>query len=609
MKNACLFTTLIAVITLISSCNKTSNLIEVTHIPVKIKENGNWSLLELKTGKIFFDGEFKNEPSVVKDGIFITQNDEGEYFYNKIESEKMFKEFAGPYVSAKSFTEGIAIVCKEDDYVSAINIEGEEVFKLKPEKGINFEMVGQCFEGMIIFRTSSGYLGYLNKKGKVAIKPEYEFAEDFKDGYARVSKIVKGKDKIQIIDKLGQVKTVLNYSFVGNVDAGIMAYSNARDEYGVVDVNKETVILAKSKFKKIIVVNGDIFYSSNDCWGMLDRNGEILIRAKYKYLSRINNERFLGIKSVGDNTKYEVLDLKGDVLKSQVIVDAISMENGYIIVYNGENYEIKNQEGEAVYKGGFSEVEGFQVILKLSHKISDFSNNQYFDWNVVKNSLKQLGQESFFGVKLLENCIEAEKHIASISIGNKLESTEEIHTRGMAIYGKLVRLGINSIYFAGSGYQEEESDIANDRSLSENYDVMGDPVASINESEPLSNLNIIDNAPEWTMFQRSLEKNIPIGRNSKILFEVCFNNDIKIAIRNPVNRTVKYEKNVNSKVNYMSVSYDIEVTKMGKMKKLLNDFIKSKGLKIVSESEDIKYYTDSKNNSWTLDGISIILEK
>ncbi len=613
-----------AVIALFSACSKSSSLVEVTHIPVKLKEDGNWSLVELKTGKLFFEGEFKNEPSVVTDGIFITQNDKGKFFYNKIESDKKYNQFAGPYVSAQSFTEGLAIVCKEDDYVSAINTKGEEVFKLKPENGIDFEVVGQCFEGMIIFRTKSGYLGYLDKEGKVAIKPSYDHAEDFKDGYARVSKNVKGKDKIQVIDKEGKVKADLDYSLVSNVDAGLMAYSNTKDEFGVIDVakDKEKLITAKGKYEKIIIVNGDIFYSSDDEWGMLDRNGEISIRAKYKTLSRINSERFLGIKKDGDETKYEILDLKGEIVKSQDVDDAYTTENGYILVHDGKDYEIKNHDGEAVGKEVFKAVEGFKDIIRLRHKISDASYNQYFDWSLIENSIKQIGQESIFGVKLDENCIAAEKHIASIALGGKSEDSEEAQARGMARSGISVRMGINSIYFAGSGYADEDSDVASENSTPEYDESPVDSVAAVTPSEPSSTTKINDNAPEWTSYQRTLDKNISVGRYSRINFEVWFDNTIKSPITNtvyktdaywgytyPVTETVGYEKNANAKVYYMSVSYDIEGSKEEKMKKLLSDFIKSKGYKFVTESDGKKYYIDSKNNSWILDGTTIILEK
>jgi hypothetical protein len=327
---------LLLVACFVASCNKTSSKIEVTHIPVKLKEDGNWSLLELKTGKLMFEGEFKNKPSVVVEGIFISENDKGKKYYNRIEGEKNYKQIAGPFYTAQTFTEGIAIVCKEDDYVSAINTKGEELFKLKPENGVNFEYVGQCHEGMIVFRSKSGYLGYLDKEGKIAIKPQYDYAEDFKDGLARVSKNVKNKDNIQVIDKEGKEIAKLDYALSGNIEGGLMAYSNTKNEFGIVNVkkDKEKVITASSKYEQIIIKNGDIFYSADEEWGMLDAKGEIIIRAKYDRLSRINSDRFLGIKKDGDDLKFEIIDKKGEVLKSQDTDEAFVIGNGNIACRN-----------------------------------------------------------------------------------------------------------------------------------------------------------------------------------------------------------------------------------------------------------------------------------
>jgi hypothetical protein len=614
MKKINLIVLLLFVTSFFASCTKTGSTVEITHVPVKLKEDGNWSLLELKTGKLLFEGEFKNKPSVVVEGFFISENDKGKKFYNKIADEKNYKQIAGPFYSAQPFTEGIAIVCKEDDYVSAINTKGEELFKLKPENGVDFEYVGQCHEGMIVFRAKNGYLGYLDKEGKVAIKPQYDYAEDFKGGLARVSKNVKNKDNIQVIDKDGKEITKLDYALSGNIDGGLMAYSNTKNEFGVINVekDKEKLITASSKYEQIIIRNGDIFYSVDEEWGMLDAKGEIKIRSKYDRLSRINADRFLGIKKDGDDLKYEILDNNGEVLKSQDTDEAFVIGNGHIIVLDGKDYELKNQDGEAVGKETFKVIDGLDEYLRLSYGESNGTRSQYFDWSVIEKSLDKINQNSIMGIALDANCITAEKQMNAISLNDNGSAKEEKESEGMAKRGSNIWMGIFNNYFIGSGYADEgEETIADEADAP-----VGEPQSEV--PSPVIN----DQAPDWSNYQRSLTKNISISRNSEINLEVWFDNTIKSAITNtvyktdaywgytyPVTETVGYEKNANAKIYYVSVKYDVESTKEEKLKKLFADFIKKSGFKFSSESVGKKSYTDSKNNVWTVDGTSIVFEK
>ena len=154
-----------------ASCNSDVSKPKITHIPVQLKSEGNWSLVDVSTGKILFDGEFKNEPSVASEGVFTTTNKKGELFYNKIVDEKKYEQVAGPFVSGNLIKSNIAIVCKEDSYPIAINSEGEELFSLEPRDGVVFKEVGQCFDGKIKFKSDKELWGFIDKKGDIIIKP------------------------------------------------------------------------------------------------------------------------------------------------------------------------------------------------------------------------------------------------------------------------------------------------------------------------------------------------------------------------------------------------------------------------------------------------------
>jgi len=72
---------------LFTACGKSGEKAVITHLPVQMKSKGNWSLWDIKTGAILYEGEFKKAPSVVIEGVFITRNEDGDLFYNKIVKE------------------------------------------------------------------------------------------------------------------------------------------------------------------------------------------------------------------------------------------------------------------------------------------------------------------------------------------------------------------------------------------------------------------------------------------------------------------------------------------------------------------------------------------
>ena len=65
---------LIAVLgTILVSCEKRGNM-GVEYVPYQETEKGQWCMIS-PAGEVLFSEEFKNEPTVVKDGLFMVKND------------------------------------------------------------------------------------------------------------------------------------------------------------------------------------------------------------------------------------------------------------------------------------------------------------------------------------------------------------------------------------------------------------------------------------------------------------------------------------------------------------------------------------------------------
>ena len=612
------FFLILPLIFILGSCGKSSSDPDITHIPVRMKEDGNWSLLDIKTGKVLFEGEFKNSPSIVTDGIFITKNTDGKMFYNKIENDKKFVQLAGPFQKANAFTEGIAIVCKEDDYVSAINQKGDELFKLKPENGVTFDQVGQCYDGMILFKDQNGYFGYLNSEGKIAIKPQYDFADDFKDGKARVAKNKDGKNIVQVIDKKGEELMNADHAYVGPAQGDLIAYSDSRDKYGVLKIgkDKEKLIKASDKYEKILIDKGEIFYCSDREWGLLDKKGEIKIRAKYRSLSKLDESTFLGIKADGSDRKFEILDEDGDVLKTEDVDEAFSLHNGNFIIVEGKHMELMNNEGEPVDNASFKRIGDMDDYIQIISHVSNMTSSLYLDWSAIENTLKGLQANTILGVGVSENCIEVEKKLESLGNssgnGNKTGKSKGITGGSTGISMR----GYEEQRYIGSGYGK--SDLEYDRIARDTMDTYVPTVPDYDYSSGSQSTPLDDKAPQWTTYQKQLTHQVNLGKSGSMNMEFRFNDYIKRPVKKteqktylgytyPSEKTIGYEKNDKALLESVYIRYYMnDQGKKDKMKELVEAHFKSNGFTLSDGSSyGQQVYKDANGNLWTVSENSI----
>lgn len=636
MRNLFIYTKCILavlIIGLVVSCGNSSKNSAVTHIPVQLKSNGNWSLLDIETGAILFEGEFKKSPSIVTEGVFTTRNDEGEYFYNKIENEKVFKQIAGPFKSASLMNQGLAIVCKAESHLSAINDKGEEIFTLEPQDGIVIKQAGQCFDGLIKFEDENHLWGFLDKNGKVSIKPQFDYVDDFHNGLARATMHSDSKDKFVIINKSGEIESELDKGLVGNLGNGIVAYSDNKKEFGVLKLGKELEkkISASSKFEVISVHNNDIFYASENSWGLLNEDGEIAIRAKYEFLTRLDGETFLGIKQDGKDVEYEILNSKGDVVKKDEIdsrnYGAFNLyANGRIMIKDGKEYQLINAKGENVGNNPVKEWGGVNDIIRIESNVSDLVQSDYFNWAKIDEMIESIKSGSLCGFTVGMNCLKTNELLAKFANSNSTTTPTEIHDQGkglvfanyMADWDDLN--GIIGLYI-GVGYDDQSENTSeemdSDIQDSTIYDSTATNAANETTTPSTQEVPIKDNAPEWNTYQTSLSATRDIGNGASIGLVMNFDDYIKKAVTQSAvvdygyttmveEKIVGYERNSSAKLTNVQMQFSVQSDKIKKLKTKLEEKF-AKGFQLVSTSYGSKYYLDAKGSKWELNGLQIRL--
>lgn len=162
---------LLAAIALIISvsCKRQDSLYENDRsdiIPVFTKDSVA-QLLDLRTGNLRTI-ELRNisDISQMHEGLMVAKCvEEGRetYYYINAEGQVVL----GPYASAGIFSSGKAWVAKERDNLTAIDHQGQELFKLKSAQ------TAQAFcRNLALFMTETSEKGLINDKGEVLIRPQ-----------------------------------------------------------------------------------------------------------------------------------------------------------------------------------------------------------------------------------------------------------------------------------------------------------------------------------------------------------------------------------------------------------------------------------------------------
>lgn len=259
-------------------------------------------------GEVLFSEEFKNIPTVAQEGRFMVKNDNG--LWEIYTAEAKPKKVGAEYLYATSFKDGKALVAERNGYVTIIDKEGKEVKILDKIGNKIVDAVGAFSEGYAVYKTGD-YYGAIDNEGKEVIKPNYVALNNCCDGkFIGVDKKYQneyGKENTifsyDIIDTNGKVLFSVSkekYSDIGpNFVDGLIPVATKIDGeecWGLINDKNEVIVKPSAKIKKILDIRGKKFiYNNGEGCGLMNIEGEVLIRAKYEDLSFEGSNRMFAI--------------------------------------------------------------------------------------------------------------------------------------------------------------------------------------------------------------------------------------------------------------------------------------------------------------------------
>jgi len=593
--------------------NESNDSLEITHIPVQLKAKGNYSMLNIETGEIEFEGEFKNEVGIVSEGIFISVNSDKEIFYNKIIGKNQFKEIAGPFKEGSTFHSGVAFVTPEDDYVQAIDNEGEVLFKLSPKDGQEFVSVGQIYGNRALFKNQNDLYGFIDAKGNIAVEPKFDWVEDFQNGIARVCiHNDNGKSTVALIDVDGDIIQELDNALVGRPSLGQLPYSDEKDEWGVLDAKSgKKIVEAKEKFEKILVHEGNYFFENDDEWGLLDVKGEVLIRSKYEAIYTLKDGLYIGVSKDGKSYELDVINDKGEVIKNIDISgdDVFCLGNGNFIYRDGKEYVLSNEKGEILSKETIKKINFSSDLSSLVNRESQNVSSDFFDWASIEEIVKNIKSGQIGGIRIGQNCVDFEEKSVQFT-KNGVSNEEQIVGIGIGGIGAYDwrRNGYLYQFVMGNGYSNSDDGDEDVIDADEGEEYGLEPEIAMAEGEGVAegeDTPIKDDAPMYSTYQNSIY--VVKQMNSGVIsIQVYFDDYIKKPVTKTVTveteyysydqeKTVGYEKNINALIRSITVGYSFPKNREKKLKEMFDEKIRSEYMELSKDK-----FKDKLGNTWSI---------
>lgn len=303
----------------LSSCSKQKSA-EIEYFPY---ESGSrmYGMLSVD-GKILFEDEFKNAPTVVRDGRFFVLN--SDYLWEMYTATEHPKKVGSEYAYATTFRNGRALVAEMDKPVTIIDVDGKVVKKLDKIEGKEVaKVLPFSSDGYAIFKTVDDMFGVIDNDGDCTLKPVYSFLERVGDGvflgYDKKVKeaIEEGKNNVNLplMSATGKVlyeiskATLEKYADIKEpceCKIPVATRIDGEKAWGLIDLNGEVLVKPSLKIGRIGEIKGDLFTFENDGeWGLMNMKGETLIRAKYEELMLDSDGKVL---AKVDDKKWKLID-------------------------------------------------------------------------------------------------------------------------------------------------------------------------------------------------------------------------------------------------------------------------------------------------------------
>ncbi len=266
------------------------------------------------------------------------------------------------YSYAASFSDGLATVWFEDENIvngydkAFIDVSGNIVFKL------NYRGFGAFSSGLApvaFLQESRTKVGYMDKTGKIAIDPAFDFPNNTKIGMDRFDfsegvAMVPFEEKFRYIDTSGKFIAESQFSWGETFSEGLAAVRVDNGDvrkWGYINKSGRVVVDVKYDYARQFS-EGLAGVEIEGKFGYIDQSGKMVIQPQFSWCGPFSK----GLALVKVNEKYGYIDKSGKFVIKPQFTDAFNFRNGLALVYfrehsgTHEKGSYINKKGEVVWE-------------------------------------------------------------------------------------------------------------------------------------------------------------------------------------------------------------------------------------------------------------------
>jgi len=299
MKRKIYFLLNIVFIALFVSCGSGTNKVaDVKLIPVN---SGDLFQYIDTDGKIVITPQF-TDATVFRNGLALVKILSEVSIWGYIKEDGRFA-ITPNYKRATVFSEDLAWVVSENGAPTAINEKGEEIVSLKNAVRVKTFKEGLSafsildYENWSLIDASPFKWGFVDKKGKVIINPQFSNVGNFSNGKCEVQDFV---GKWGFIDKTGKIIIEQKFDYAGKFING-KAVVLLGNKFGVIDEKGKFII--NPQFSYMIVDGNNYLIEKDKKWGWCDEVGNIIIKPIFEEAFPFLGQDLASIK-LGDKRGY-----------------------------------------------------------------------------------------------------------------------------------------------------------------------------------------------------------------------------------------------------------------------------------------------------------------
>ncbi|MDR1882623.1 MAG: WG repeat-containing protein [Prevotella sp.] len=246
------------------------------------------------------------------------------------------------YIRATTFSEGLAWVVEPDKAPAAIDRSGKEVFSMPDAKTVEFFSDGLAKFGQEDEKGNTLY-GFVDKKGKVVIKPDYPIAQWFSNGLSNVS---TDKQEVGYINKKG--KMVIAEQFAEAIVFTPEGYASVKtsEGHGVID-KKGSYVINPQYAQYIKIDRGDFIVKEGGKIGIIDKDGKVIVPMDFKDIYPFQGRNYTS--ATMDGRTYGFIDREGKFIINPQFEYVVAFIGDVAVVAMADKVGIVNEKGEYIF--------------------------------------------------------------------------------------------------------------------------------------------------------------------------------------------------------------------------------------------------------------------